>query len=267
MSILESICPVCGSEKSKPQNKYCSYKCRNIIINKNKDYNKQNAKSHATLKLNNKSLILNKESICKCGKSFISKSNTKGVFHQLFCSISCANTRIHSDKTKAKISNSIIKIIKETGKCGFINKAKRIFKESICKECGIEYNSKNLYCSRICLNKAKRKDIEPLKIYRTQCRFQFNLADYKREFDFSLIEKYGWYSPSNKKDNLGGVSRDHMFSVKEGFLLNIDPNIISHPANCCLLKHTDNISKNYRSTITLEELLERIKNFNNKYNL
>lgn len=97
--------------------------------------------------------------------------------------------------------------------------------------------------------------------------FNFNLADYKDEFDFSLVEKYGWYSPSNKKNNLGGISRDHMLSVNEGFRMNIDPKIISHPANCRLMIHTDNISKNKGSVITLDELIVRIKDFEIKYNM
>lgn len=50
-----------------------------------------------------------------------------------------------------------------------------------------------------------------------------------------------------------------MFSVKEGFVLNVDPEIMKHPANCKLMIHSENISKNDKSTITLDELLERIK--------
>lgn len=52
-----------------------------------------------------------------------------------------------------------------------------------------------------------------------------------------------------------------MLSVREGFELGIDPKLISHPANCRLMKHTDNISKNKKSVITVEELLEKIKEF------
>ena len=58
-----------------------------------------------------------------------------------------------------------------------------------------------------------------------------------------------------------------MISVREGFELGIDPSLISHPANCRLIKHTDNISKNKKSILTLDELIERIKIFNSKYNI
>jgi hypothetical protein len=102
--------------------------------------------------------------------------------------------------------------------------------------------------------------------YRIDSNFKFNLKDYADEFDFSLVKKHGWYSPTNKNNNLNGVSRDHMFSVREGFEKGIDPKIISHPANCRLMIHNDNISKNKKSVITIEELLERIEKFEEKYN-
>jgi hypothetical protein len=85
------------------------------------------------------------------------------------------------------------------------------------------------------------------------------------EFDFYLVEKHGWYSPTNKKNNLSGVSRDHILSVKDGFDNGIPPHIISHPANCRLMIHTENISKNCSSDITYEELLEKIKKWDEKY--
>jgi hypothetical protein len=36
------------------------------------------------------------------------------------------------------------------------------------------------------------------KIYKAETKFKFGLNDYPDEFDFTLIERYGWYSPSNK---------------------------------------------------------------------
>ena len=93
-----------------------------------------------------------------------------------------------------------------------------------------------------------------------------SLKDYPEEFDFSLIESYGWYSPINSdKPNLSGVSRDHMVSVKYGWENNIDPKIISHPANCRLLLQSENVSKSSNCSITYEELLQRIEAWNRKY--
>ena len=56
-----------------------------------------------------------------------------------------------------------------------------------------------------------------------------------------------------------------MLSVNEGYKLGIDPYFLSHPANCKLMIHTDNIRKNKKSSITKEELIERVKNWEIKY--
>lgn len=106
-----------------------------------------------------------------------------------------------------------------------------------------------------------------LKKYRQECSFRFSLKDYPNEFDFTLIEKYGWYSASNRGGNIYGVSRDHMYSVKEGFINKIHPIIISHPANCRLVRQSENSSKRDNCSITLEELMKRISVWNEKYGI
>ena len=70
-----------------------------------------------------------------------------------------------------------------------------------------------------------------------------------------------------KKNNLNGVSKDHIYSVHDGFKNNVDYEIIKHPANCQLMKHIDNNKKKCQSLITLNELLERIKKWNEKFGL
>lgn len=95
--------------------------------------------------------------------------------------------------------------------------------------------------------------------FRQLCEFKFSLNDYPDKFDFKLIEQYGWYKAKNRGDNLGGVSRDHMYSVKDGYINNVDPKIIAHPANCKLVRHYDNSKKKDKSSITLEELKKRIE--------
>lgn len=101
--------------------------------------------------------------------------------------------------------------------------------------------------------------MEPLNAYRQAAAFNFNLKDYPDRFNFSLIKKYGWYKAANRGNNLNGISRDHMVSVKYGFDNNIDPKTIGHPANCDLVRHSENSSKHSGCSITLEELLERIE--------
>jgi hypothetical protein len=79
------------------------------------------------------------------------------------------------------------------------------------------------------------------------------------------VEKHGWYSAKNHGDNLGGVSRDHIVSVRYGFVNKIDPKIISHPANCRLLPHNQNVSKGPDSGMSIEDLLVKIEAWNLKY--
>lgn len=57
-----------------------------------------------------------------------------------------------------------------------------------------------------------------------------------------------------------------MISVRYGFDNNIDPKIIAHPANCQLLLHGENVSKYTNCSISFEELLEKIKIWDEKYN-
>jgi hypothetical protein len=185
----------------------------------------------------------------KCNKEFkIEEPELKfPKKDKYFCSRSCANTRKHSNFTKKKIKNALLK--------------PRIRQ---CFNCNKEFSMhdrRGKYCSDKCISIKRKENLTEFNKYKSMCKFKFNLSDYPDKFDFTLIEKYGWYSASNKGNNLEGISRDHMISIKYGFENNIDPNIISHPANCKLMKHSDNISKNKRCSITLEELLNKIKNW------
>src|SRR5208337_1216727 len=100
--------------------------------------------------------------------------------------------------------------------------------------------------------------------YRHRCKFKFNVHDYPRIFDLNLLEQHGWYVPTNCKtrpSNLNGVSKDHLLSIDEGFDKKIDPSVMSHPANCNLILHTDNDSKSNKSSIKIDELLDKINNW------
>jgi len=243
---------------------YCSLTCRNVYVNKHlRNYdkvsetlkNKRKEKEEEYLKL---------PKYCKfCGEiiPFEKRDNT-------YCNSSCMASATNpnknhtwGDKIRDGIYNYLISNgIRKEGEIGLFKKK--------CIGCDCEFSNKRndvKYCSPECRKRYKRRHLNEYQKYRLDCNFRFNLSDYPDYFDFSLIEKYGWYSPTNKKNNLEGVSRDHIFSVREGFELGIDPKIISHPANCRLMKHTDNISKNKKSSITLEELLQKINEFDGKF--
>lgn len=242
---------------------YCSLRCRNIYVNKYlRNYDKV-SKTFQKKAEENESEYLKSPKVCICCDLVIPYEKRINIF----CSIECAHKTINhshpkTEETKSKLREIALNYVKAHGRYGS-QKKERITPCRFCQD--IIQNKNKEFCSLFCKNEFyKNKD--SYRHYRQKSGFDFNLSDYPKEFDFSLIEEHGWYSPSNKKNNLSGVSRDHMFSVKEGYERGIDPTLISHPANCQLLVHNENISKNKKSCITLEELLERIEMFEIKYN-
>ncbi len=178
-----------------------------------------------------------------------------------FCSRSCANKRTLDTATKQKIRNSVMRQNKKN------NRTAAVY-EKQCPQCNTTFETKRgtqQFCSVKCVAQSRVKNPDSLNYYRRQCAFQFALKNYPDEFDFPLIEKYGWYSPTNKRNNLGGVSRDHMVSVRYGYDNNVDPQILAHPANCRLVLHNQNVSKHTACSISLGGLKQRIQKWDVKY--
>ncbi len=207
-----------------------------------------------------------------CNKEFIPNERISK-----FCSNSCS----------AKYSNHLRKGIKynltKEGLVALRKSAKKnlnVYDDEIkklynknpnhCIQCKIIlsfWHRKRKFCSIECRRNYDKKNMSKYQKYYRECQFNFNLSDYPNEFDFSLIEAHGWYKAKNKGNNLNGVSRDHMVSIKYGYENNISPEIIKHPANCQLMVHNDNVKKYKNNSITVEELINRINDWNNKYNL
>jgi hypothetical protein len=188
-----------------------------------------------------------------------------------FCSRGCANSRIVTTSQKKKVSESITgkeyfepRISSaECAECNVTFKFKQKSKEKVRKFCSASCSAKFTFKLR---NENARKKRPALLNYRIDCAFKFNLADYPDEFDFSLIESFGWYKPKNKGNNLAGVSRDHAVSVRYGFDHDLPPEHLAHPANCVLMQHGKNVSKGTNNAISYEELLKRIDEWDKKYN-
>lgn len=199
----------------------------------------------------------------KCNKEFYIEEREK-LFpkrEKYYCNRKCANSRDHSIETKEKMQNSAIKYRQINGKNVLI------LRKIICQSCNKEFETKNKaqnYCSVKCVAQSKKASTEYLR-YKADCKFKFNVWDYPDEFDLDLIYKYGWYKAKNHGDNLTGISRDHRISVMFGWENGIDPAIISHPANCQLMRHNENISKHKKCSVVLEELQESINKWNIKY--
>lgn len=222
-----------------------------------------------------------KDFICKqCNKKFTYLiSQTRN-----FCSKSCSNTfsntgRIHSENSKEKARKKLIgkkqnqeRKDKTTGKNNgmYIDGRSRL--KYLRDKDKVDGKKKCRCCAKYNIEKTNKIiceycRIDYYKYYRPSCEFDFKINNYPSEFNFDLVKKYGWYSPSNKGNNLNGVSKDHLYSVRDGFINKINYKIIKHPANCNIVIHKDNNSKNYNSSITIEELIEKINIWNEKYNI
>lgn len=218
--------------------KFCSLSCSTSFRNKSKlEKDKNNYKINP--------------SKCKCCEIALNyeKRNNK------YCSISCAS----------KITNSVPR---KRGPTASVKYPYSTIKFLLCNYTNQYYSNRNRDGSiRRCspyIKTIKEK-------YYSDCRFKFNVYHYPEEFDLFLIEKYGWYTcPGLKRKghpkNLGGVSRDHIISINHGFINNIDPYIISHPANCQIMLHSENKIKDNKSNLTLDQLLSKINLWNIKYN-
>jgi len=267
-------CKNCGKE-TENNNIYCSYKCRNIYVNKNiRDYSKMRETKLEQTKKRKEEYYKNPKKCKKCDAviNYDKKQND-------FCSQSCSASYTNKNRKGLKYNitiegkkalQQILIKNKKTNKEKYKDIKIEYYKnKKRCKHCNkiIPYRKRNnTFCNIDCKKEYQEKNMDILKLYKKKTKFNFSLNNYPEEFDFKLIEKYGWYSPSNsRKPNLNGVSRDHMISVVDGFNNNITPELLAHPANCKLMIHTNNISKNSKSSITIDELKERIKKWNNKY--
>jgi len=250
---------------------YCSLKCRNIFVNTNlRDYTKM----HDTIKRKLDESIkayLDNPNYCKiCNKPLSFEDKNK-----ITCSEDCQkavviysnkvrdNTRkTFSETAKQNISNAVQFRLKKLPKYNdYLNNPK------FCKECGKQLlygKRKTTFCSIKCKKLNYINNLTEYQKYYRDCQFDFALTDYPEKFDFSLIEKFGWYKAKNRGDNQNGVSRDHMISIRFGFDNNIDASIIKHPANCNLLRHNDNVSKFTKCSISVEKLIIKINNWDEK---
>lgn len=105
------------------------------------------------------------------------------------------------------------------------------------------------------------KELRPEKEqYWHECRFTFDPFTCPNIKGYELLGNYKFYDPIT---NPNGLCRDHMLSIYEGWVNKIDPKIISHPANCHIMFGSVNFSKNIKSSITLEDLLLRIEQWDN----
>ena len=179
---------------------------------------------------------------------------------QQYCSVSCGNSaRTHSDETKKKISNSL------KGKTRSLVPTISLYRHTYndfstiktcsCKHCGFtgSYRIQQLYCDNC-------KDM--YYTGRSCYIFTFNIYNYPDLFDLDLINTVGWFNPTSK--DLDGLSRDHRVSVNESIKNNYNPYYIKHPLNCEILPMRDNLHKHIGSSITYEELVRLVDEYESR---
>lgn len=267
-------CKNCGTDIDDKR-VYCSLKCRNVYVNKHRDYSKMKNTFEEKHKESIDNYYLNPKTCKNCGKIIEYENKQK-----TFCDQSCA-AKFNNKKRKGLKYN-----LSEDGKNVLIESAYKnllkidnpekyglerleYYKEpNKCINCGsiLEFRFRyKIYCCIECKKEYFINLKNDIELYKLCSKFKFNLSDYEDNFDFDLIKKFGWYKAKNHGNNINGVSRDHMFSINEGFKQLINPLLIAHPANCKLIKNTNNQKKRTKCSITLNELLENIENFEKKY--
>jgi hypothetical protein len=131
------------------------------------------------------------------------------------------------------------------------------FFTSFLETLGIKRRTKSEALKNWC--RIQGKEITDPKIkYWNDCQFKFAIQNEPNVIGIELLKNNKWYDPIN---NIDGLVRDHMYSINDGWKNNIDPKIISHPANCELMQSRKNIVKNNGSSISLEDLKSRIENW------
>jgi len=183
-----------------------------------------------------------------------------------FCSSSCAakfNNQNRSKESREKQKTTLRKTISKDPKPNQKKLAEMEFQNSVVGPYTPVYLCKCALIGKLFYSDTRKKYSNEAiyssrTAYASRAKFRFNVYHYPDSLDLTLLEKFGWYHPVKNSD---GVSRDHLLSIQDGWLNNIDPKIISHPANCRLIMHQQNNTKKANSTIILEDLLQKIKNW------
>jgi hypothetical protein len=96
--------------------------------------------------------------------------------------------------------------------------------------------------------------------YYKECEFNLTRVEMEKIPGFSLLIEHGIFHPVQ---NPNGAVKDHILSRAEAYQYGYDPAHIRHPANCRFITNMENLKKSSSSDITYEELLERIRDWEN----
>jgi hypothetical protein len=255
------ICQYVECEKPLPakNGKYCNLKCCNRERNRQKS-----VMAAARRKITELEYSKNPKLCQQCNSALSFHQTLNGPAK--FCNNSCAaarNNSIRSPESRARQCMAVT--LTARAKHNTPGPHSRI----VWKQCDI--TGRYYYSSASPGGTVRRSSpyaLDLKQIYYKLSAFKFNVYKFPKLFDLELLTKNGWYScPGQKRKlkdkNTSGVSRDHLYSVSMGLKNKVHPLLISHPANCQLMLHQDNKIKHDQCSITLDELVARILEFDN----
>jgi hypothetical protein len=171
-----------------------------------------------------------------------------------------------SEETKLKRKNTLLL---KYGKLSFTEKISEETKLKIGEKSKLKFNEE--YLIRVRKVNEERGVWIPLEkkdeyiFYRELSNWIYQVLT-EKTIGVDKLKNNRLYDKNNRdKDSL---VRDHMYGRKNGFLNEVFPEIIRHPANCQLISHSENIKKSKKkndSIINLDELFVRIKKWNIPY--
>jgi len=110
-------------------------------------------------------------------------------------------------------------------------------------------------------NRGKWKEKDDYDVYARMSNWVHKMFDIVPD-GIELLTEYGVY---NVKTNLDGVSRDHRYSIREGFGSGIFPELLRHPINCEVMQFKLNASKNWKCSVTKEQLFKDILSYTDEW--
>lgn len=230
--------------------------------------------------------------VCKtCGGSVNYKRLKDG--YSTYCSDKCVkSSNIYKEKWKNTWHENnddgvSIKKRKETNikKHGNLDKYNEYLCEIKKKTCISRYGSEYYFQTDEFKKNRKEKLLEiygdenfnnPYKTKTTRIengtQINDNLVDEFNNYKIILINRTNTIyrnnkeiiNPNNYKRCKKGYHLDHKYSIKQGFLNKIPIEIMSHPCNLEMIKYMDNLKKQDDCSITAEQLLLNIMNYDNE---
>lgn len=112
-------------------------------------------------------------------------------------------------------------------------------------------------------------DKDPYLVYYKEANWIDSMIEYFTDEEKLNLTLYGIFSKNNTK----GYVRDHIVPRKIGYLYNLPPYILRHPANLKFISHGENIKKGFvdrrltheEISNNIEVLLTKIANFNKSW--